>query len=1252
MTLIRPSSKQVRKNIHTDIPSQFPAIYREEGPIFVQFVEAYYKYVDEQENNFRDAFSIRDIDTTFERFLLYFKKKYLNSLPLKNEKDIRFLLKHIQDLYRRKGSTESIELLFRMFFDEEIEVFYPSYNILRISDSKYGSNNYLEMNPVRSIIDYPIRKGDKIIGDTSKAEAFVDEIVFQNIKGLIVPTLYLSNIFGRFTKDDNVRVLGVRDGVEIDVFPGELIHGSISSAPVNRGNRSSGNVVGDKLILKSNKFGIKATAAVSKVSEAATAVIDFQIADGGWGYSVAQDENIIQTSTVTQAFRLFSDDVFDSGYTPNGASSAFPNVGDYFISDDTYGAGTARYNTGESSLTGATNFGYGQVVGVDTENNLVFIEFESATHALITADSDLYQVTADQTKGFDVYFYDKGYKLSKLDILTDFSTYVNGGGGGNDAIMNLTGDGSNFFSREVTINGVRIVSAGSVGGQTAVPDAFIEKVARMFELFLDDSAAGINGTAQRNVIKTLRGDAGTYHASAGPTLQRVARGAGSDYTPNFLTDAGIASYNLSPLFDSHVANDMVWYLNSTGDPPGDGDNDAQEVIEHVFHTLHMHGLDAVSLKMYSYISADWNTGPLYNAMVEAYDGGFWDPSGYGGDAFKTDGDAFEVAAKEYLYLLNFCMFDYSSLWDGASLSPEWADSVKTPAGIQANLSLGYTLYNTYIGPVISKPSLATIRSIFQDGDVGDPTIAGASGWVVGGNVGQLQYFFEETVGSRQRFDITGTGSITAADYTALNDYLNAELTSASQRQWIKTNIVDYLLSNLDRIVGGRLRSGDNVNDAEWYWTAITDNNFINASEPHVNPGTGYPKSGYLTASSPFNNRAKYRIGSIKNAETVSFIPDIVGDFLDVQIVDQTYPSNPELTNYGMSGTGFENINTRIRDAFSPVTYNIGEIDSLVVIDNGELYQADVKSLITLPDIAQYDKRDVGVIFKDPRFIPSVGDVMEQTLSIEQFETGEFEEYTAKAKLLRREGDIFYFRPITFYTFVKDQPIKFRNSNFEVIQILRDESSKPLGQNALIDGEAQFARGQIEEINVLDTGFRYADGELIEIVGDEPLLDTVNADTGAAETITNPNYGKTVATSNIRVLGTGFTESDWLTTSSFLNDPTKVIHDNLYYQEYSFDVRSIISPDVYEDIVADVVQPAGTKLFGSPLINTTNYVNVELDASMEIYNFNYQTIAVEVLDVITDTVGYEEANVVIDELVATLQTLDEELSTTITEDIND
>ena len=299
----------------------------------------------------------------------------------------------------------------------------------------------------------------------------------------------------------------------------------------------------------------------------------------------------------------------------------------------------------------------------------------------------------------------------------------------NGSIISLTGDGSDFFKKEVTVNGVRIVVAGDVGGQTAVPDAFTEKVARMFELFTDPSGSGINETFQRNLIKTLSGDSGTYHAGL-PTIQRVARGAGSDYTPNFLDDAGILYWNLTNLFDTHVQNDMVWYLNSTGDISGSGDIDAQEVIEHIFHTLHMHGLPADDIKLYSYLASDWQTGDLYLAMEEAYDAGLWDSSGYGGNSWKTDSDAFEVAAKEYLYLLNFAMFEYTDLWENGSLSPEWDDSMRTQAGILANNPLGYAFHNTYISPTISKPSLATIRSIFQDGDLGDPTVAGESGYVV------------------------------------------------------------------------------------------------------------------------------------------------------------------------------------------------------------------------------------------------------------------------------------------------------------------------------------------------------------------------------------------------------------------------------------------------------------------------------------------------------------------------------------------
>jgi hypothetical protein len=465
-----------------------------------------------------------------------------------------------------------------------------------------------------------------------------------------------------------------------------------------------------------------------------------------------------------------------------------PNINEIYTTD----TGTWQYDGVAWNIAPSTGSNFPNTFGTVIANGVNLNASASGDSLRINSGTNVTITTNPDTNTFTI-----NSNLLAASGVAD-AEYNNG------AIIDVVGNGSDFFKREVTVNGVRIVAAGTVGGQAAVPDAWLEKVARMFELFLDPNAAGINETAQRNVIKTLSGDAGTYHAAQGPTLQRVARGAGSDYTPNFLTDEGIASWNLSPLFDSHVANDMVWYLNSTGDGYGDGEIDAQEVIEHVFHTLHMHGLDAVSLKMYPYISADWATGPLYAAMVEAYDGGYWDPAGYGGAAFKTDGDAFEVAAKEYLYLLNFSMFEYTGLWDGDSLAPEWTDTVRTSSQIQTNLPLGYALHNTYIAPVISKPSLATINSIFGDGNTpaqDNPALAGASGYVVtsvGGGDSEFSFAMAAddstqrlisngetvqfiggtgiTTSSDTEGNITITASNSIATFTTLPEAVSASLT--------------------------------------------------------------------------------------------------------------------------------------------------------------------------------------------------------------------------------------------------------------------------------------------------------------------------------------------------------------------------------------------------------------------------------------------------------------------------------------------
>ena len=74
--------KNVEKLISPLISSQFPSFYQEEGPQFIAFVKAYYEWLESEGQAIaqsRNLFEYRDIDTTLDEFILYFKEKYLKN---------------------------------------------------------------------------------------------------------------------------------------------------------------------------------------------------------------------------------------------------------------------------------------------------------------------------------------------------------------------------------------------------------------------------------------------------------------------------------------------------------------------------------------------------------------------------------------------------------------------------------------------------------------------------------------------------------------------------------------------------------------------------------------------------------------------------------------------------------------------------------------------------------------------------------------------------------------------------------------------------------------------------------------------------------------------------------------------------------------------------------------------------------------------------------------------------------------------
>ena len=135
MSRVTPFFKANRIKLKDKVSSQLPEFVRTNYPAFVEFVEAYYEYLDTQQV---DILGAKDIDETLDQFITYFKSELATNFPFDaNKTRERFLLKHVKDQYLAKGSEASYKLLFRILFGKEVYMDYPGKRMLRISDGKW-----------------------------------------------------------------------------------------------------------------------------------------------------------------------------------------------------------------------------------------------------------------------------------------------------------------------------------------------------------------------------------------------------------------------------------------------------------------------------------------------------------------------------------------------------------------------------------------------------------------------------------------------------------------------------------------------------------------------------------------------------------------------------------------------------------------------------------------------------------------------------------------------------------------------------------------------------------------------------------------------------------------------------------------------------------------------------------------------------------------------------------------------------------
>jgi len=394
---------------------QLPEFVRDEYPLFVSFIEAYYEFLENeryttvdgellsQKNNLteklKDLRYISDIDFSIDEFETQFFNTFLPYFPKNTEISKDFLIKNVLPLYKSKGNEKSFRFLFRLLFNEEINIEYPRESILRASDGKwtiesilrtetdiyseYISNGlrtvyYLPYNIDASDIEiyvndvlfqrYYVRKESRkvifesipyansvikiyytnnfdtnilrsrqLTGSTSNTTAIVEKVARRNIGGLNFYQFFIDNknTVGTFRNGEIVRTDIINEDDQIISFSLQTLS---DVQDINITNSGRGYRVGDTPIIRGSASE-RAIAVIDDVSSGNIDSVSVVIGKFGAGYKL--DNEVYANGYSNTIFSGVIDAVDGSGtISPNTFTYNTDLISDYLsvtISDSDYG---------------------------------------------------------------------------------------------------------------------------------------------------------------------------------------------------------------------------------------------------------------------------------------------------------------------------------------------------------------------------------------------------------------------------------------------------------------------------------------------------------------------------------------------------------------------------------------------------------------------------------------------------------------------------------------------------------------------------------------------------------------------------------------------------------------------------------------------------------------------------------------------------------------------------------------------------
>lgn len=366
-----------------DVKYTLPEFIRDDHTKFVTFIEKYFEYMDDEgnPNNLLLNKKYNDIDDFNDTELHKKALELAKNFPQVLETDRKTLYKKINDIYETKGSERSIKAYFKLLYNEEVEVFYPSKNVLRTSDGVWIEEK--SVSAIAGYNDYEVLDLNGKEVDIRYYETIGSVTLIKNIPVTISRVEKIAYSFPQAYElvlklpPNTTTIPGAGSQA---VATATIVAGEITEITVTSGGFDYTAAPEVTVFSTSGGSGAVARAVVSN-----GAVTSIVVTDGGSGYSDASTTVQLNTENVRsfivdrdatneeENIRAYLQRSLSSvtSATYSGADAGF-SIGDVFFvnetGDDGRGYAITGYFAGDYTFLGGANNAVIRVATIDSSN--------------------------------------------------------------------------------------------------------------------------------------------------------------------------------------------------------------------------------------------------------------------------------------------------------------------------------------------------------------------------------------------------------------------------------------------------------------------------------------------------------------------------------------------------------------------------------------------------------------------------------------------------------------------------------------------------------------------------------------------------------------------------------------------------------------------------------------------------------------------------------------------------------------------